>query len=81
MPSWDNKPSGSMKAAVLIKPGEDIPPTECFKVTTDYPRPGLPSPDWTLCKVYAAGLNRAELRGRAAFPPGLGKSSLGVVRV
>ena len=62
-----------MKAAVLVKPGEKVPPTECFELSNKYPRPSLPSPDWTLCKVYAAGLNRAELRGRAAFTPGLGK--------
>ena len=44
--------------------------------STSYPRPTLPSPDWTVCRVRAAGLNRAELRGRAALPPGLGEFNI-----
>ena len=66
---------GTMAAAVLTKPGPS-PPPECFTYSTSYPRPSLPSPDWVLCRVHAAGLNRAELRGRAALPPGLGEFNI-----
>lgn len=34
----------------------------------DYPRPTLPNSDWCLIRVRAAGLNRAELRGRNNEP-------------
>ena len=60
-----------MTAAMLTSPGPS-PPAECFTYSHDYPRPTLPSPDWVLVRVYAAGLNRAELRSRAGavpFPP------------
>jgi len=65
-----------MTAAVLVKPGEDVPPTECFEYVTSYPRPTLPTPEWILCRVHVAGLNRAELRGRAALLPGLGEFNI-----
>jgi NADPH2:quinone reductase len=65
-----------MTAAVLTNPGPSPAPPECFTYSTSYPRPSLPSPDWTLCRVRAAGLNRAELRGRAALPPGLGEFNI-----
>ncbi|KAJ9628227.1 hypothetical protein H2204_009487 [Knufia peltigerae] len=68
MPTWDNKPNGVMKAAVLTNPGYDAPP-KCFTYQHDYPRPSLPSPEWVLCRVHAAGLNRAELRGRTGAAP------------
>ncbi|KEF55243.1 uncharacterized protein A1O9_08897 [Exophiala aquamarina CBS 119918] len=68
MPTWDNKPNGVMKAAVLTNPGHDAPP-KCFTYQLDYPRPSLPSPEWVLCRVHAAGLNRAELRGRTGAAP------------
>lgn len=71
MPSWDNKPDGVMTAAVLTSPGPH-PPPQCFTYSKDYPRPTLPSEDWVLVRVRAAGLNRAELRSRAGgipFPP------------
>jgi NADPH:quinone reductase len=60
-----------MTAAVLTNPGPS-PPSECFTYSHDYPRPTLPSPDWILVRVHAAGLNRAELRSRTGvipFPP------------
>jgi len=69
MPSWSSEPNGTMTAAVLTNPGPS-PPAQCFSYSTTYPRPTLPSPEWILCRVHAAGLNRAELRGRAALPPG-----------
>ena len=69
MPSWDNEPSGRMTAAVLSNPGFSADPSDCFTYTEDYPRPSLPSPEWVLCRVHAAGLNRAELRGRTGAAP------------
>ncbi|KAB2573841.1 putative zinc-type alcohol dehydrogenase-like protein YogA [Lasiodiplodia theobromae] len=57
-----------MTAAVLTSPGAH-PPTSCFTHDPLYPRPSLPSPDWILVRVHAAGLNRAELRGRAGHTP------------
>jgi NADPH:quinone reductase-like Zn-dependent oxidoreductase len=52
-----------MGAAVLTSFG--LPnPSDCFTYTTDYPRPSLPSADWVLVRVRAAGVNRAELRAR-----------------
>ncbi|KAM5346054.1 hypothetical protein ACJ41O_009059 [Fusarium nematophilum] len=66
-PSWFNKPSGVMKAAVLTKPGAS-PPTACFTIDHAYPKPSLPSEDWVLVRVHAAGLNRAELRSREGIP-------------
>lgn len=68
MPSWTSTPNGTMTATVLTSPGAQ-PPTTCFTHTTTYPRPSLPSPDWVLVRVRAAGLNRAELRGRAGHAP------------
>ena len=68
MPSWDNKPSGSMTAAILTEPGAN-PPSKCFTIDQNYPRPTLPSQNWVLVKVKAAGLNRAELRGRNGDEP------------
>jgi len=72
MPSWDNKPDGTMIAAVLTKPGANTP-AECFEIDQRYPKPTLPSQDWILCQVKVVGLNRAELRGRMAEAPGLGE--------
>jgi len=57
-----------MKAAVLASPGAATP-QECFRIDPHYPKPTLPSPEWVLVRVYAAGLNRAELRGRNADEP------------
>jgi hypothetical protein len=68
MPPWDNTPSGKMTAAVLSSPGA-TPPSKCFTIDTEYPKPTLPSPTWVLVKVKAAGLNRAELRGRNGDEP------------
>jgi NADPH2:quinone reductase len=68
MPSWDNTPSGKMTAAVLSSPGA-TPPSKCFAIDKEYPKPTLPSPTWVLVKVKAAGLNRAELRGRNGDEP------------
>ena len=68
MPSWDNKPSGKMIAAVLSSPGAS-PPSKCFTIDKEYPKPTLPSQSWVLVKVKAAGLNRAELRGRNGDEP------------
>jgi len=67
MPSWDNVPSGTMRAALLTSPCSS-PPGACFTYVTDYPKPSLPNPDWVLVRVYATGLNRAELRARNAEP-------------
>jgi len=67
MPSWDNKPSGTMRAVVLTSP-RSSPPGACFTYVTDYPKPSLPNPDWVLVRIYATGLNRAELRARNAEP-------------
>jgi NADPH:quinone reductase-like Zn-dependent oxidoreductase len=66
-PSWHNEPSGTMRAAVLTSPGVS-PPSACFTIDYAYPKPTLPSPDWVLVRVYAAGLNRAELRSRNGDP-------------
>ncbi|EXJ80588.1 hypothetical protein A1O3_06870 [Capronia epimyces CBS 606.96] len=63
MPSWSNTPKGTMAAAVLTNPGQ-ADPSDCFTYVTDYPKPSLPSEDWVLIRVRAAGLNRAELRAR-----------------
>lgn len=68
MPSWDNTPSGKMTAAVLSSPGAS-PPSKCFTLDKEYPKPTLPSQNWALVKVKAAGLNRAELRGRNGDEP------------
>lgn len=68
MPSWDNTPSGTMRAAVLASPGAS-PPSAAFRIDGAYPKPSLPSPEWLLVRVHAAGLNRAELRGRAGEKP------------
>ncbi|KEQ67777.1 NAD(P)-binding protein [Aureobasidium melanogenum CBS 110374] len=57
-----------MTAAVLSSPGAS-PPSKCFTMDKEYPRPTLPSPSWVLVKVKAAGLNRAELRGRNGDKP------------
>jgi len=67
MPSWDNEPSGTMRAVILTSP-KSSPPSACFTYVTDYPRPSLPSPDWVLVRIHAIGLNRAELRARNAEP-------------
>lgn len=67
MPSWENTPSGKMIAAVLSSPGD--PPSKCFTMDRNYPKPTLPSQNWVLVKVKAAGLNRAELRGRNGDKP------------
>lgn len=67
-PSWANTPNGTMAAAVLTSPGAATPQA-CFTYDAKYPRPTLPSPDWTLVRVQAAGLNRAELRSRANHVP------------
>lgn len=74
MPPWSNTPSGTMRAAVLSKPGAS-PPSTAFTIDAAYPKPTLPGPDWVLVRVRAAGLNRAELRGRnreAPVPPEFG---------
>ncbi|THW12913.1 NAD(P)-binding protein [Aureobasidium pullulans] len=68
MPSWENTPSGKMIAAVLSSPGADRP-SKCFTMDKNYPKPTLPSQNWVLVKVKAAGLNRAELRGRNGDKP------------
>ncbi|EXJ59418.1 uncharacterized protein A1O5_12299 [Cladophialophora psammophila CBS 110553] len=73
MPTWDNVPKGQMTAAVLTNPGYSADPSDCFTYSTDYPRPTLPSPEWVLCRVHAAGLNRAELRGRTGAAPFIGE--------
>lgn len=69
-PSWFNTPSGTMRAAVLTSPGARAP-EECFTIENTYPKPTLPSQEWVLVRVYAAGLNRAELRSRNGDKPGL----------
>jgi len=52
-----------MCASVLSHPR--LPnPVDCFTYDTQYPKPSLPSKDWVLIRVRAAGLNRAELRAR-----------------
>lgn len=58
-----------MTAAVLTSLGSS-PASSCFSIDTRYSRPSLPSPDWILVRVKAAGLNRAELRSRAGDTPG-----------
>ena len=67
-PSWSNTPSGTMTAAVLTHPAAQ-PPSKAFSIITAYPKPTLPSPDWVLVHVHAAGLNRAELRSRDNLTP------------
>ena len=69
MPSWDNTPKGSMTAAVLTSPGAK-PPSKCFSIDHEYPMPSIPGPEWLVVRVKAAGLNRAELRGRNGDKPG-----------
>lgn len=56
-----------MRAAVLTKPGA-TPASACFTIDPAYPKPSLPSEDWVLVRVRAAGLNRAELRSRNGDP-------------
>lgn len=67
MPSWDNAPRGVMRAVTLTSP-RSKPPAACFTYRTDYPRPSLPNSDFCLVRIYAVGLNRAELRARNAEP-------------
>ncbi|KAK7894322.1 hypothetical protein LTR67_006083 [Exophiala xenobiotica] len=67
MPSWDNVPKGTMRAVTLTSP-RSSPPAACFTYRLDYPRPSLPSSDFCLVRIYAVGLNRAELRARNAEP-------------
>ena len=57
-----------MTAAVLTSPGAD-PPSACFTLDHNYPKPSLPGPDWVLVRIKAAGLNRAELRSRNGAKP------------
>jgi len=59
-----------MTAMVLSSPGSSPPPS-CFAYTKTYPRPSLLGQEWTLVRVHACGLNRAELRSRANLPPGV----------
>lgn len=66
-PSWTNTPSGTMRAAVVTKLGAQ-PPSSCFTINPSYPKPTLPSQDWVLVRVRAAGLNRSELRQRNNEP-------------
>ena len=61
-----------MTAAVLTSVGAD-PPSKCFTIIKNYPKPSLPSSRWVLVRVKAAGLNRAELRSRNGDTPGLGE--------
>ncbi|KAH0841494.1 hypothetical protein AYO21_07087 [Fonsecaea monophora] len=72
---WDNEPSGVMRALVLTSPGQE-PPSACFTYTETYPRPSLPGSGWVLVRIRATGINRAELRGRAAAPAFPGEWSL-----
>ncbi|KAH8701504.1 hypothetical protein BGW36DRAFT_445036 [Talaromyces proteolyticus] len=65
--SWDNTPNGTMRAITLTSP-RATPPTACFTYRTDYPKPSLPNPHFCLVRIYAIGLNRAELRARNAEP-------------
>lgn len=69
-PSWANTPSGTMTASVL-----DIP-RKTLSLSTKYPRPTLPSQDWILVNIKAAGLNRAELRSRTSDIPGKGEFNI-----
>ena len=64
-PSWTNTPSGTMTAAVLNGPAGSRPALHSFKLDTSYPKPTIPSQDWILLRVRAAGLNQTELRSRA----------------
>lgn len=57
-----------MKAVVLTSAGAH-PPSKCFTLDENYPKPTLPSQSWVLVNVKAAGLNRAELRGRNGDEP------------
>jgi NADPH2:quinone reductase len=59
-----------MTAAVVIEPGP-TPPAQAFAIDDAYPKPTLPGPGWLLVRVKAAGCNRAELRGRTGFAPGV----------
>jgi len=65
--SWDNTPSGTMRALVLSNP-RSSPPGACFTYQTDYPKPSLPNSKFVLVRIHAVGLNRAELRARTAEP-------------
>lgn len=66
-----------MVAAVLKpSPSPDKPPKESFQYRQNYPRPTLPNQEWCLVRVKAAGLNRAELRGRAGLPPARGELNI-----
>jgi NADPH2:quinone reductase len=62
MPSWDNVPNGAMDAAVLTKLGGKS--DEAFTFVHDYPKPTLPDESWVLVRVYAAGMQRSDLRAR-----------------
>lgn len=63
-------------ASLKPAPSSEKAPKDSFTYQHDYPRPTLPSSDWCLVRVRAAGLNRAELRGRAALPPGKGELNI-----
>lgn len=56
-----------MTAVTLTSPGSDSP-AACFTYRTDYPKPSLPNSKFCLVRIYAVGLNRAELRARNAEP-------------
>jgi len=56
-----------MRALVLSSP-RSTPPAACFTYKTDYPKPSLPNSKFVLVRIYAVGLNRAELRARNAEP-------------
>ena len=66
-PSWTNTPFGTMRAVVLTTPGAQ-PPSSCFRLNKAYPKPTLPTPDWVLVRIRAAGINRTELRQRNNEP-------------
>ena len=65
--SWDNTPSGTMRALVLESPRSSLPGA-CFTYKTDYPRPSLPNSKYVLVRIHAVGLNHVELRARNAEP-------------
>lgn len=75
MAPWDSEPEGEMLAAVLTEPGASSP-SDCFTIDAHFPKPSLPSEDWVLVRVKAAGLNRAELRSRNNDPPGKGEFNI-----